>query len=163
MTRVSRNSLLRAGCWTVLVLTALLMNQAEAMAAEDVCISAAVSELIVLPDGSEHSAQVLTLCLRGDYSPVASLHDTYVNRMPIGRFLSRRGVSECPTVTEPFMMFYREPDGRLRLYGYALPARDHMATYLLGSPVGGKAKDSLLVALDSERAIDNSPDCIQAS
>ncbi len=143
MIQTSRKSLLRAGVWTVLVVAALVAGQGEALAARDICVSAEVPEPILLPDGSWHPAGVLKLCLRGDYSPVAAFHETYVNHMPIGLFLSHQCVSEGTAEAEPFMMFYREPNGGLRLYGYALPSGDHMATYFLEQPRGGNVKDSL--------------------
>ena len=163
MTRASRRSLLQVTGWAAFVITVLMTSQGPALATTDVCISATLSEPILLPDGSEHSAGILTLCLRGDYSPVASFHETYVDRVPVGLFLSHRCVSEGPAEAEPFMMFLREPDGRPRLYGYALPARDHMATYFLGQPPGGKPKNSLRAALGSDRSIANSAHCIRAS
>ncbi len=136
---MSCKSLPRIGGWTVFVIAVLMTSQSPALAATDACISATLSDPILLPDGSEHPAGVLTLCQKGDYTPVASFHETYVNRVPIGLFLAQHCVSEGSAEDGPFMMFYRETDGRLRLYGYALPSRDRMTTYFLEQPIGGKA------------------------
>ncbi len=146
MIRASRKSLFRIIGWTALVVGVLVTGQSPALATTDLCISATLSEPVLLPDGSEHPGGILTLCLRGDYSPVASFHETYVDRMPVGLFLSHRCVSEGPAEAEPFMMFQREPDGRLRLYGYALPSGDHVAVYLLNQPRVGKVNYSLRAA-----------------
>ncbi len=145
-------SLLRVVGWTALVIDVLMTNQSPALAATDVCISATVSAPILLPDGSEHSAGILTLCPRGEYFPATSFHETYVNRMPVALFLSHSCVSEGLAEGEPFMMFYREPDGSLRLYGYALPSRGHMATYFLEQPAPGKVKGSLRAVADGNTA-----------
>ena len=152
MITTSRKSLLQITGWTVLVIAVLMTSQSPALAATDVCIIATLSEPMILPDGSEHPAGVLTLCQRGDYTPVASFHETYVNRAPIGLFLAHHCVSEASADKEPFMMFYREPDGKLRLYGYALRSRDRMATYFLEEPAGGRANDALRAAADATPA-----------
>ncbi len=160
MIRASHKSLLRAGVWTVLVIAALIAGQGEALAAHDICVSAEVPEPIVLPDGSRHPAGVLTLCLRGDYSPVAAFHETYVNHMPIGLFLSHQCASEGPAEAEPFMMFYRQAGGGLRLYAYALPSGDHMTNYFLDPPTGGKAASSLRAAAGSDTSSADSAQCL---
>ncbi len=152
MIRASRKSLFRIIGWTALVVTVPMTGQSPALATTDLCISATLSEPFLLPDGSEHSDGILTLCLSGDYSPVASFHETYVDGMPLGLFLSHRCVSEGPAEADPFMMFHREPDGRLRLYGYALPSGHHMAAYLLEQPRGGKVNDSLRAAAGASSA-----------
>ena len=109
--------------------------------------------LAVMPISTQkYPAGTLSLSLSGDYSPVASFHKTYVNRMPVRLFLSRSCVSEGPAEAEPFMMFDREPDGRLRLYGYALPSRGHMETYFLGHPASGKGKDSVRASVGANSA-----------
>ncbi len=154
---MSRKSLLRIGGWTVFVIAVLMTSQSPALAATDACISATLSDPILLPDGSEYPAGVLTLCQKGDYTPAASFHETYVNRRPIGLFLAQHCVSEGSAEDGPFMMFYRETDGRLRLYGYALPSRDRMTTYFLEQPAGGKAKDALRAAADATPAQCESP------
>ena len=141
-----REFLARAARWTVPLVAVLLLSQGAAFAAKDICITVEVPDPIRLPDGSEHPAGLLTLCLHRDWSPVLSLHKTYINRAPIGMFLSRRGVSEGPAEAESYVMFSREPDGRLRLDGYALPCQGHMETYSLHQPTRRKAKDSVLAA-----------------
>ena len=56
---------------------------------------------------SLHPTSVLTLCHRGDYTPVASFHETHVNRIPIGLFFAHHCVGEASAEEGPFMMFYR--------------------------------------------------------
>ena len=167
MIRASRKSLLRAGVWTALVVAASSMpavasvaGQGAALAAQNICVSAEVPGPILLPDGSWHPAGVLTLCLRGDYTPVAAFHEIYVNHMPVGLFLSHQGCSEGPAEAEPFMMFYRQADGRLRLYAYALPSGDHMTNYFLDPPAGGKAASSLRATAGSDSSSADSAQCL---
>jgi len=102
------------------------------------CISAAIAEPILLPGGSEHPSGTLTLCVSHTLSPVASLHETFVDGMPVGLLASRRGLSEGSGDGRPFMMFNRDAEGRLRLYGFATPAGDRMLTYQI-SPLNGSA------------------------
>jgi hypothetical protein len=74
----------------------------------------------------------LTLCLRRDFSPVTSLHVAYVDRMPVAQWLghNRRGEGSADA---PVMVFEREPDGALRLAGYAMPSSRGMLTYQVGA------------------------------
>jgi len=113
------------------LLIAGLLNPASA-----VCARATLAEPLVLPDGSSHPGGELTLCVHRDYSPVASLHETYVDGHPIGLLISRRGVSEGNSRDRPFMMFHRDRRGRLHLYGYATPVGQRWVTYLLGQQPG---------------------------
>lgn len=101
------------------------------------CTTATIDEPISLPDGSAHPPGKLTVCVHRDFSPVSSLHMTYVNRRPVAMLMSRRGVSEGQA-ERPFMMFRRIDGGRLQLYGYALPSRQHMTTYLLSAPASSR-------------------------
>ena len=112
----------------------LLATPATVAATTDVCITAAIDEPIRLPDGSEHDAGSLTLCRRDDFTPARSTHETYVDRRPIGLFLGRPCVAEGGGEGQPFMLFHREADGRLRLYGYALPTGDRTESFLLQPP-----------------------------
>lgn len=96
------------------------------------CTSATVEEPFLAPDGSLHGAGRLTICASRRYSPVSYLHATYVDGLPVGMLISRRGTSEGPGDGQtPFMMFYRDRSGLLHLSGYASPAGDRMVTYRL--------------------------------
>jgi hypothetical protein len=53
----------------------------------------------------------------------------YVDRAAVGMLLSRRGLSEAPADTSPYMMFARDRAGRLHLYGLAIPCREGMETF----------------------------------
>ncbi len=96
----------------------------------------------------------------GDYSPVAAFHEIYVNHMPVGLFLSHQCGSEGPAEAEPFMMFYRQADGGLRLYGYALPSGDHLTNYFLDPPAGGTAASSLRAAAGSDTSSADFAQCL---
>ncbi len=101
------------------------------------CTSAMLNESLTLPDGSRHDAGLLTLCATRDYSPVATLHKTFVDGMPIAFFLSRRGEAEGSADGRPVMMFRRDAKGRLHLSGYSVPSSGgRQVTYRLGRQPG---------------------------
>lgn len=129
-----------------IALTALLVLAAGAANA-GVCISAGLDEPVRLPGGELHPAGTLKLCLDRDFSPVASLHTAVMGDETLGLMTSRRGTSEG-AADQPFMMFVRNDDGILELYGYALPAGDRMDTYLLQSPA--PRTTATRVAVDTE-------------
>jgi hypothetical protein len=93
------------------------------------CTSAEIEEEILLPDGSLQPAGTLTICDSREYSPVSTLHATYVNGMPVGMMLSRRGASEANSDGRPFVLLHRDSGGLLHLHGYAVPAGERMVTY----------------------------------
>jgi hypothetical protein len=95
------------------------------------CTSARVAEPFLLPDGSEHPAGKLTLCVSEHYSPVSYLHRTYVDGMAVGMHVSRHSVSEAPASESAYMLFNRGTDSKLRLVGFARPGREHMDLYAL--------------------------------
>jgi len=104
-----------------------------AVFASGVCTTAEVAEPILLPEGTEHPAGSLTLCVSHHFSPVTTLHKTYVNGRQIGLLQSRRGESEGGA-EQPFFVFHRDHAGKLHLYGYASPQGNKMITYTLNSP-----------------------------
>lgn len=95
------------------------------------CLRVGVPSPIVLPDGSVHPAGTLVLCMSRAYSPVASLHRTYVDGRHMGLLLSRRGRSEGPAEKHPQVLFRRTHEGALELLGYAWPDGKNMNTYLM--------------------------------
>jgi len=117
----------------LVVLTALIAVVAHGAATAGTCVRADVDRAIRLPDGSLHDAGTLRLCLDRDYSPVAVFHTASIDNRSLGLMTSRRVPSEG-VIDEPFVMFVREADGSLKLYGYALRQGGHMNTYLLQSP-----------------------------
>ena len=102
------------------------------------CYTGDVPSDIVLPDGSQHAAGKLKICLSRSYSPVTSLLETYVGGMPVGLY---PGTVETARATEafeaPFFLFYRNADGALELQGYAIPDGDSVHTYNM-SPDGNE-------------------------
>ena len=115
----------------VFLLTALfvLFLTVSPAAANGSCATAEVTERFVLPDGSEHGPGKITLC-PDQSTPAQAMHVGYVDRAPIGLFLSHRGLSEAPVETRPYMMFARDERGRLHLYGFAAPTSSGMETFL---------------------------------
>ena len=122
--------LLTASIWTVIAVFAVLVVPGAAMAEARVCATATLDEPFVMPGGSEHAPGKLTLCRSANYTPSRAIHVGYVDHRPINMLFSFRGLSEAPTTTEPYMMFSRDESGRLQLYGFAVPCRDGMETFL---------------------------------
>jgi hypothetical protein len=89
---------------------------------------------MVFPDGSEHPAGMLTLCV-ADYSPTASYHKVAVNGHPVGFLFSQRRSPEQQNISDPIVLFRKVPAGKLRLMGYLWPSGRKVVSYLLqGEP-----------------------------
>ena len=121
--------------WVVLVAIGVFAPQVVTLAGDrGKCTSAQVAERVQLPDGSLHPPGTLTLCDSRSFSPVSTIHATYMNGMPVGMMLSRRGTSEGSAERHPFFMLIRDGSGLLHLYGYAVPSGKHMVTYRMQQP-----------------------------
>ena len=107
------------------------------------CVSTILPENAVLPGGSPMMVgDILTLCTTHAFTPVSSLHVSYVNGMPLRQMLSRRAESEgLPGgPPRPFMIFEKNADGRLQLYGFATSARGRLVTYTLADAPSTRAQ-----------------------
>ena len=138
--------------WAV-VMVLLLATTSPGWAQESRrCVRADVPWAFVLPDGSVHEAGQLRLCLKQAYSPVAGLHEMYVNGIPQGLTLSDSRNSESRTVDNPVVVFERAQLGPFRLIGYAWPRAGRTRAHVLYSPGGNRADvtvaESLLEAVD---------------
>jgi hypothetical protein len=122
------------------------------LASSGSCASAEVGEPFLLPDGSEHPAGRLTLCLGSEFTPVTSLYRTFVDRMPVGSFASRR--VETDRSEGRFMMFDRNAEGTLRLAGYTAPSGDGAETFLLRRPAQVRVRHNVRSALDESISTD---------
>jgi hypothetical protein len=98
------------------------------------CATAQVPEPFVLPDGSEHPAGSLRICPVQRHVPTTELLVSYVNGKQIGLLLGTSGHNEIGPGEESFMIFARDPAGRLQLYGYVIQEGDRLATYRLERP-----------------------------
>lgn len=134
MFRSALDDLSISRCLALLVFVAV--GALAPVAARTTCVSASIPDPIRLPDGSIHAPGALTLCISRTLSPVAHLHEIYVDGMPVGLHASRKGYSEGSRDSQPFMMFNRGPDGRLNLYGFAVSAGDRMITYYMRPSTG---------------------------
>ena len=130
---------LRAVGWTLVCVLAVVVGSGAAQASSGSCIHARLPEAVLLPDGTEHGPGRITLCHTRDFSPVVSLHETVVDGTSAGLMRARRGRSEGPGTEEPYVSLLRGADGRLVLYGYAVPARGHMDTFRL-IPIPGRSE-----------------------
>jgi hypothetical protein len=110
------------------------------------CASVDVEAEIQLPDGSVYPPGKLTLCDSRAYSPVSSLHRTFVDGMPVGMLMSRRKTSEGDGDSVPEVMFLRDAHGRLQLFGYALPTGGGKVTFLLAGNTGARRPEGGAVA-----------------
>lgn len=134
--------------WVVLVAMGVFAPQVATFAGDrGSCTTAVVEEQVQLPDGSLHPPGTLTLCDSRSYSPVSTIHATYMNGMPVGMMLSRRGTSEGGAERQPFVMLFRDGSGLLHLYGYAVPSGEHMVTYRMQQPRSSGAPE---IAWDRE-------------
>lgn len=115
-----------------LLATSFFVLGGAAWAAADVCVTIEVDDPMKLPDGSVHPSGRLTLCDSVAYSPVSSLHRTYVNGRAFGMLRSRKRTNEGGSDVAPVVLFYRNRDGQLELFGYVLPDRGTSVTYLFG-------------------------------
>lgn len=149
MSKVRRSTTSRLISGTLVVAALLFLSQGSALASRGRCVSADIPAPMILPDGSEHPAGELKLCVRYHHSPVTSLHETYVAGSPVGLHSSRRGVSEGPATSEPFLTFYRRPDGKLFLYGFALPGGERMEVHTLYHT--GRSPSSKPLSIDVAR------------
>lgn len=135
MIGVATRTLLGALASIAVAVFALAATGGTALAAQGICIHASVPEAIRLPEGSEHPGGRIRLCLAGDFSPISSFHKTYVNGTPVGLFLSWRSTIEA-SLSEPYIVFHRESDGRLRLHSYVLASGGTMQMYRLQQSAG---------------------------
>jgi hypothetical protein len=150
----ARQAFTAAIAWVVLVVIGVFAPQVATLAGDrGICTSAVVEEQVQLPDGSLQPPGTLTLCDSRSYSPVSTIHATYVNGMPVGMMLSRRGTSEGSAERRPFIMLVRDGDGLLHLYGYAVPSGEHMVTYRMQQPRSSGAPQ---IAWDRETSTANS-------
>jgi len=115
----------------VLFTMAILIVTSPAVAGDqERCVRAELPRSVVLPDGTVHAPGLLRICMARRYSPVAGLHETWVNGSFAGLFLSRVGQSEGPVERNGAFVFFRRNDAdQWELHGYALPDGDGLVTY----------------------------------
>jgi hypothetical protein len=127
----------------------LLALPGTAQAGQRLCTSATIEEPFVLPDGSEHAAGSLKLCHLQKHYPTSELLVSYVDGKNVGLLLGVSGHNESSPDADPFLMFARGRDGRLRLYGYGLNKASGMATFTLHRPDRRRASLQQLAPLPS--------------
>ena len=115
------------------------------------CVRVEVPGPIYLPDGNLYPAGELTLCDSIPYSPVATLHRTFMNGRPVGLFMSRRTRSEAGGAVAPFVVFNRDVEGNLDIVGYVQSSEGQSVAFMLGpawkkSPSASYAVSSTPVA-----------------
>lgn len=115
----------------VVLLVGLVWAGTAAAGTTGRCHSVRVDVEMMLPDGSVHPPGTLTLCDSKAYSPVSTLHETFVNGYPVGMLMSARRSGEDETTDGPVVMFHRDDEGRFHLFGYAVPANGETVTYVL--------------------------------
>jgi hypothetical protein len=112
----------------------LLAVPGTVQAGQRLCTSATIEEPFILPDGSKHEAGALKICHLQKYYPTSTLLVSYVDGKNVGLMLGVAGPNEAGAASDPFLMFARDRDGRLRLYGYGLSEANGLATFTLYRP-----------------------------
>jgi len=130
----SRRQLSRIGFAAALVALTLGAASGATLAAQRGCTTALIAEPFLLPDGSEHAAGELTICIHQRYSPVAFLHETHVDGKPVGLLSSRHTTTYGGDLASSFVVFDRLSDGRLNLLGYASARNDRVEIYAMSHP-----------------------------
>ena len=99
------------------------------------CVHAIVPGVVVLPGGETAVDPDLKLCFTKRFSPVAGLHEAYVDGIPIGLFTSVRGVSEGSSPPAAALIVLRRGPGDVQtLHAYAVRNGDRMVTYRFAAP-----------------------------
>ena len=105
---------------------------APALAQGRGCVRATVEEPFLLPDGSQHGAGPLRICLDRVYSPISGLHTIEPADGGRGWFLSRRGRAESAVLAHaPRILFGRDGRRTLLLLGYAIATGNTTQVYWL--------------------------------
>jgi len=146
--RSRQNQVRLFGALGLLVVGLLFCGTAAARGA---CVSAQIDQTFVLPDGSEHLAGQLSLCVEATHSPIASLHQMRVDGIPVGLLISRRDVSEARSDESPYMVFTRLDDGRLVLDGYTERGSAGTTVYALRAPLT-RVRTFMLAEAETEPA-----------
>jgi hypothetical protein len=126
----TRRSLPTASVRSAVAILALLLLSAPTLAETRLCTTTELDEPFVLPSGLEHAPGRLTLCRSLEYSPSRTIYVGYVDRAPVEMLVSQRGFGEAPADPVPYMMFARDREGRLHLYGLSIPSHQGVETFL---------------------------------
>jgi len=94
---------------------------------------------VILPDGSTHEAEEMSLCVR-HRGPTAGYHEIRIDGMTHSMLQSRISKSEGPAVQHPVVVFQPRSDGKWVLIGYAWPNGDRMRNYALHSVPGAQRR-----------------------
>jgi len=109
-----------AGIGIAAAVAMVALGAGAALAGGGRCVSLQLADPLLLPDGSVHPSGHLKLCRKIDFSPVTTLHETFVNGRAIGLLRSRRVTNESGGSGPPVVRFVRDESGRLALTGYAV-------------------------------------------
>lgn len=112
------------------------------------CVIAQVDSPILLPDGSEHPAGLLRLCVGSAFSPVSVFQKTYVGGRAVGYFRSRSRLAEADPGGPPLVTFLRADGGRLALAGYALPTGRRTVAYIFEDAWRNVSRSSPAISQD---------------
>jgi len=129
-----------------LALGGLLAPVPEVAASTGVCVTVDVDMPVLLPEVGIVPAGRLMLCDSIDYSPVATLHKTYLDGRPVGMLLSRKRASEGESGSEPRVLFRADGKGNLELVGYVLPGRHSSVAFVLSDRPAVRNVSATLVA-----------------
>lgn len=146
---MEKNDRSRARRWLAILALALfgfLAPTSGRAGSSGLCVTVDVDMPVLLPDVGIVPAGRLMLCDSIDYSPVASLHKTYLDGRPVGMLLSRKRATEGEVGSEPRVLFRGDGKGNLELIGYVLPGRHASVAFLLSDRPAAKDVSGTLVA-----------------
>jgi len=112
----SAKTIIQWALFVGVLLSAIVAGQASA---ESSCLTVNVPRIVVFPDGSEYSGGQLSLCDWKEFTPVARLHQSYVDGRPIQMLMGTRSTNERDATATDEVFFRVDATGRLELLGYA--------------------------------------------
>lgn len=115
----------------VLALCGCLAPPVTRAASSGLCVTVDVDLPVLLPNVGIVPPGRLMLCDTLEYSPVATLHKTYLDGRPVGILLSRKRAGEGDMGSEPRVLFRGDGKGNLELVGYVLPQRNGSVAFVL--------------------------------
>jgi hypothetical protein len=108
-----------------------LMPSIAHAASSGLCVTVDVDLPVVLPDAGIVPPGRLMLCDSLEYSPVATLHKTYLDGRPVGILRSRKRSGEGQIGSDPRVLFRADGKGNLELVGYVVPGRNASVAFVL--------------------------------
>ena len=99
------------------------------------CVRAAIPEPFTFPDGSQHPAGMLRICLDRTFSPMSGVHSVMAGERGRALFASNRVKAEAIAESgPPQIVFARDAALGLTLLGYTVPTSGATQVYWFETP-----------------------------